>query len=87
MRWLRMAVLFAVVLLWGMIERSLGFAPLVGLSLGACVACAFELRLGVSLLSGSFMLAAGEWVMGLPVGYVGCQTTGLRVPRQTGSSY
>lgn len=68
MRWLRMALLFAVVLLWGMIERSLGFAPLVGLSLGACVACAFELRLGVSLLTGSFMLAAGEWVMGLPVG-------------------
>lgn len=68
MRWLRMLVLLAAVMLWGVLERSVGVVPLFGLSLGACVACAFELRLGFSLLSGSLMLAAGEWIMGLPVG-------------------
>ena len=42
MRWLRMLVLLAAVMLWGMLERSVGVVPLFGLSLGACVACAFE---------------------------------------------
>jgi len=63
-----MTILLFLVLFWGIIERSVGFAPLLGLSLAACVACAFELRLGISLLSGSLMLAAGEWILGLPVG-------------------
>ena len=68
MRYARLGLLFVAVVFWGSVERSLGVAPMVGVSLAAAVACAFELRLGLSLLSGSLMLALGEWMYGLPVG-------------------
>ncbi len=68
MRFARLVLLLVAVGFWGTVERSLGLAPLIGVSLAAAVACAFELRLSLSLLSGSLMLALGEWMYALPVG-------------------
>ncbi len=68
MRFVRLAVLFLAVGFWGTLERSLGLAPMIGVSLAAAIACAFELNFSLSLLFGSLMLALGEWIYGLPVG-------------------
>jgi hypothetical protein len=68
MKYARLASLFLLVVVWGSIERSIGITPFIGLCLGASIACAFELRIGLSLASGSTMMALGEWTAGLPVG-------------------
>ena len=68
MRWPRLLALLILVLFWGLFERAIGVTPLIGVSLAAAIAAAFEMRLGLSVFYGSVMIAAGEWMAGLPMG-------------------